>query len=100
MKKFIYAFLAFCFPLIGFAQEVVVREKTIADHIMDVIAMIPLDGALVIVIAGAVDLALRLVKSEKPLGVMYLIVDVLKALEKGLEKLAQFLDKILPQRLK
>lgn len=100
MKKLILAVLSFILPVVGFAQEVVVREKTIADHILEVIGMIPTEGAIVVVLAGAVDLVLRLVKSEKPLSVMYLIVDVLKALEKGLEKVAQFLDKVLPQRLK
>jgi predicted signal transduction protein with EAL and GGDEF domain len=57
------------------------------------------EGA-VVVIATVVDFALRLIPSQKPLSVLYFIVDVIKGVEKVLEAVARFLDKVLPQRVK
>lgn len=51
-------------------------------------------------IAIIVEFALRMVKSSKPLSLLYVVVDSLSAVAKLLDKAAQFLDKILPQRLK
>lgn len=57
------------------------------------------EGAAV-VIATVVDFVLRLIPSQKPLSVLYFIVDVIKGVEKVLEAVARFLDKVLPQRVK
>lgn len=51
-------------------------------------------------IAIIVEFALRMIKSSKPLSLLYVVVDSLSAVAKLLDKAAQFLDKILPQRLK
>ena len=52
-----------------------------------------------IVIATVVDFVLRLIPSKKPLSVLYFVVDVIKGVEKVLEAVARFLDKVLPQRV-
>lgn len=51
-------------------------------------------------IAIVVEFALRMIKTSKPLSILYILVDTLSGVSKLLEKAAQFLDKILPQRLK
>lgn len=51
-------------------------------------------------IAIVVEFALRMFKSEKPLSIAYMISDSFKAVGTLVLKAAQFLDKILPQRLK
>lgn len=57
-------------------------------------------GQLMASIIIAVEFALRMVKSDKPLSVMYLISDGLKKVGELCTKLGLFMDKILPQRLK
>lgn len=50
--------------------------------------------------AIVVEAILRLVKSEKPLSIAYVIADTIKKIGDIASKLGAFLDKILPQRLK
>lgn len=57
-------------------------------------------GQLMASIIIAVEFALRMVKSDKPLSVIYLISDGLKKVGELCTKLGLFMDKILPQRLK
>lgn len=49
---------------------------------------------------GLVEMLLRLTKSTKPLSVMYGVAKVAHQAANLLSKLAQLLDKALPQRLK
>ncbi len=63
----------------------------ISDHI-------PLTGAVVTMVGGAVEMALRLIKSDKPLSLAYGIASVFHGVGALFEKLGDLLDKILPQR--
>lgn len=54
---------------------------------------------LVSLIVG-LEFAFRMIKSDKPLSIMYLISDGLKKVGELCQKLGQLLDKVLPQRLK
>lgn len=57
-------------------------------------------GQLVMSVMIALEFAFRMVKSDKPLSIMYLVSDGLKKVGELCQKLGQLLDKILPQRLK
>lgn len=73
------------------------------NKVFDVLGMPGVIGAC----AFALEIALRLIKSEKPRSLIYAASGgvrrfcqvLVKAAEYG-EKLAQFLDKVIPQRLK
>lgn len=53
-----------------------------------------------VIVAVVVEFALRLFKSEKPLSILYIVSGALKKIGDILVKIAGFLDKILPQKLK
>lgn len=57
-------------------------------------------GQLMASIIIGVEFALRMVKSDKPLSIIYMISDGLKKVGELCTKLGVFLDKVLPQRLK
>lgn len=82
-------------PLASFAQD-----PSWQDKFQELIDKIPLEGAFVAGAAMIIDLIFRVVKTEKPKGILYMISDGVKLLAKGLEKVGALLDKILPQRLK
>ncbi len=52
------------------------------------------------VIALVLEFILRLVKSEKPLSILYIVGGVLKKLGAIFSGLGELSDKVLPQRLK
>lgn len=49
--------------------------------------------------AVVVDFLLRLIPSQKPLGVLYLVADAAKGAGAVFAKLGGLLDKVLPQRI-
>lgn len=51
-------------------------------------------------IAMVVEFVLRMVKSEKPLSVLYAVAFVVKKSGEVLTKVGNLLDKVLPQKLK
>lgn len=51
-------------------------------------------------IAIVLDFVWRLIPSEKPKSVLHMISYVAKKLSEVLAKVAEFLDKVLPQKLK
>lgn len=57
-------------------------------------------GGLLTMIAIVVELALRFVKSSKPLSILYAVSAALKVIASIVSKAAELLDKILPQRIK
>lgn len=72
----------------------------IVEMIEKVIGWIPggeWSGAFVV--AGMIDFVLRMIPSEKPIGVMHLISGIVMASGKLLMKLAALMDKVLPQKL-
>lgn len=68
------------------------------DFIHKLVSLIPGD----VVLAGVgviVEAALRLVPSQKPLSILYMIDDAAKALGEFLGKVGTAMDHVLPQRL-
>jgi len=59
-----------------------------------------LSGAALVLIAGAVDMVMRLFNSEKPKSIAWTIAVVLSQVGKLATKFAEILDKVLPQRVK
>ena len=57
-------------------------------------------GAIVSALAVAAEIALRFVKSERPLSIAHGVAKIVRAASDILEKAADMLDKILPQKLK
>lgn len=51
-------------------------------------------------IAIVLDFVWRLIPSEKPKSVLHMVAFVAKKLSEVLAKVAEFLDKVLPQKLK
>lgn len=51
-------------------------------------------------VAGVIELVLRLIPSTKPLSILYLVDDGLSAVGGLFSKAGALLDKVLPQRIK
>lgn len=58
------------------------------------------NSAIFASIALGIEIILRLIKSEKPLSIMYLISDGLKKIGGIFAAAGALMDKVLPQRLK
>ncbi len=70
------------------------------DIINKIIAMIPEASPMIIAaVAFTIDMVCRMVKSQKPIGVLYAVSAVVSGLAKLFSKLAALLDKVIPQRL-
>ncbi len=70
------------------------------DFILKLIGMIPESNAAIVgIVTGVVDFILRMIPSEKPKGIIWLVKDFCKALALLFGKVAEFLDKVLPQKL-
>lgn len=70
--------------------------EEIIQKIMEVLGSVE---AQVGFIAIAIELILRLTKSQKPLSLLYAVAAVVKGLGGALVKLGEILDKVLPQKL-
>jgi chromate transport protein ChrA len=68
-------------------------------HLMDVLGSF-MSGTAFAAIAMILEMALRLTKSEKPIGIIHMISGFLKAVAGLFSKVAELLDKVLPQNLK
>lgn len=55
---------------------------------------------MVATLAVVVEFVLRLIPSEKPKSIIYLVAAVVKSAGAVLSKIGEILDKILPQKLK
>ena len=51
-------------------------------------------------IAIVLEFTFRLIKTDKPLSILHLIGSIAKKLADGFKLLGDFLDKVLPQKLK
>lgn len=70
--------------------------QSIADKVIEFLS----SGTGAIVVGAIVEFALRFSKSAKPLSIMYLVAGMFKMVGSVFVKLGEFLDKVLPQRLK
>lgn len=71
------------------------------EYLEKILALIPsVDAGYVASITVALEFILRLIKSEKPLSILYIIAAVIKKLAEILLKISLLLDKVLPQRVK
>jgi hypothetical protein len=74
--------------------------EAVLEVVNKLIAAIPeASPMLVASVAFALDLIMRLIKSQKPIGVLHGLAGALKAVGALLSKSASFLDKVLPQRV-
>lgn len=100
MKKFYFALVAFLMPVMAWAQEV--AEPSKFDQILAAMekffASLPQGGTAVVVIGGVVDFMLRMVKTEKPKSIAYAVAKMFHVLGDGFAKVAELMDKVLPQR--
>lgn len=69
------------------------------QHVIDQIMGILLNPTLIMFAAMAVEFILRMVKSEKPLSIIYAVAGGFKAVAAVIGAVGVFLDKVLPQRL-
>jgi len=90
-------FIVLLFPLAVSAQdgEVVL---SVLDKVLLFISSI--DGAAIGVLAVVLEFILRLIPSQKPLGVLRLVAAVARIVGNVLVKGADILDKVLPQNIK
>lgn len=59
-----------------------------------------LSGPAIIGLAAVLEVVFRLIKSEKPLGILHGVRAILRGVEKILEIVISGMDKVLPQRTK
>jgi len=95
MKK-----LALITGVILIASVAVAQEAPALGWVDKVLALIPVDGAVVATIAMVLEFGLRLIKTEKPKSMIYLVADAIKGVALILAKVGLLLDKVLPQRVK
>lgn len=96
MKKLNFIFAIYLMPVLCFAQEVI--QKTGLENTLDKIAnAIPVEGTVVSILAVILELALRLFKTSKPLSILHIISGTLKSVATICSKVADLLDRILPQ---
>ncbi len=74
--------------------------EQVIEVLNKIAAVIPLEGIAVVAVGGVIDFALRLTKSEKPMSVVWAIANLVKAAAEVLYKVAAFMDKVLPQKVK
>jgi hypothetical protein len=53
-----------------------------------------------VVVGLVLEFSLRMFKSEKPIGILHAVAGGLKVVAQIFGKVAEFLDKVLPQKLK
>jgi uncharacterized membrane protein (UPF0136 family) len=59
-----------------------------------------MSGSVMVTVAMLVEFALRMIKSDKPMGIVHMISGLLKSVGMLFGKVAELLDKVLPQKLK
>ena len=64
------------------------------------LALGQVDGAMIMTISVILEVVLRLVKSERPMSVLLMIAKALEIVGKITSKIAELLNKVIPQRLK
>lgn len=92
-------FLAICLlfvtvlfaPLAAFADGLPILDK--------ISNLIPEAGTAVLAVAAVVEFVLRIIKSKKPLSILYLVANICKQLGTLFSKLGDFLNKVIPQRV-
>lgn len=58
------------------------------------------ENTVVIGIAGAIEIVMRLLKTEQPKSLLLVVSEILKMVAKVAEKCASLVDALIPQRLK
>lgn len=99
MSNYFLLILSMLFISISMAFGVEV-EPVPGQSIVDAIMGFLSSPTGVIVGGVVVEFALRFIKSEKPLGVIHAIGGMLKLFGNLALKIGEFLDKVLPQKLK
>lgn len=59
-----------------------------------------LNAPVLMSIAIGMEFMFRMIKTEKPLSIAYMVADGLKKVGEIMSKCGQLMDKVLPQRLK
>jgi hypothetical protein len=95
MKKYI-VLVVLGFSAIAFGAE---AQATPAEWLQRLISLIPTDGSTIAMIGLALEFILRLVPSAKPLSVLYWIADFCRHGAELMIAIAEFLDKVLGQKL-
>ena len=85
-------------PVLALAQET--AKDPIVEKVSQIVDKIPTEGVVIVVLTGVLDFVFRMIKTEKPKSIVYLIADMFKLIGKGLAKIGELMDKVLPQRLK
>jgi len=58
------------------------------------------ENTVVVGIAAAIEVAMRLLKTEQPKSLLLVVSEILKMIAKVAEKTASLVDALIPQRLK
>ena len=59
-----------------------------------------MSAPVLMTIAIGMEFMFRMIKTEKPLSIAYMVADGLKKVGEIMSKCGQLMDKVLPQRLK
>jgi hypothetical protein len=71
---------------------------TYINHLVEMISNF-MSGGVFVTIAMLLEMALRMLKTDKPMGIIHGISGFLKAISGLFGKVAELLDKVLPQKL-
>ena len=67
------------------------------DKIIGIIDSIP--SSVLVIVGTVLELGLRLIKSDKPKSILWMVYDGIGKVAGVLGKVAELLDRVLPQRL-
>jgi len=90
--------LALIVPLLAFGADAAVPELGFIDGIIQFFKDLGA-GPMFLMITAAVDFIFRMMKTSKPLSLAHLFAAGMKKVAQALVVIAEFLDKVLPQRL-
>jgi len=89
--------LAFAIPMVAFGADAVVPELGWIDQIAQFFKDLG-TGPTAMIIAAALEFVFRMMKTPKPLSIAHLFAAGMKKAAAALLVVAEFLDRILPQR--
>jgi hypothetical protein len=69
------------------------------DKIIELISSF-MTGPIFATVAVVLEMFMRLIKTDKPIGFIHMIAGILNKVGSLFSKLAELLDKLLPQKLK
>lgn len=94
--KYLMVLLVSFFSLTVFGQE---SQSVATDWIDKIMALIPTDATVLAGFAALIEILFRYIPSEKPMSLFYAIAEFCRHMAQLMVAVAQFLDKVIGQKV-